>query len=136
MAKHNKRTQQRINLYVIHQRIMDSINLLIRDKSSKFQSTIEEIIGCDRTTLMNHLKSQFYFGMTFDNKRLKHGWHLDHITPISKMNDINGLITLNHYTNLQPLWAEDNLLKNAKNKRTIQKQQQNRNYSIYHRRTN
>ena len=51
--------------------------------------------------------------MTFDNHGL-HGWHIDHITPLSTATTEEEIIKLCHYTNLQPLWAEDNLAKSNK----------------------
>ena len=39
-------------------------------------------------------------------------WHIDHIIPLSSAIDEKTLIKLCHYTNLQPLWALDNLRKN------------------------
>ena len=41
-------------------------------------------------------------------------WHLDHIKPLCQAKDNDEALLLNHYTNLQPLWAEDNLKKNRK----------------------
>ena len=41
-------------------------------------------------------------------------WHYDHIYPVSLAKDEEELIRLNHYTNFQPLWAEDNLRKGSK----------------------
>ena len=49
--------------------------------------------------------------MSWDNYGL---WHIDHVKPLCLANDNNELIKLNHYTNLQPLWAEDNIKKNRK----------------------
>ena len=69
--------------------------------------------------LAEHLEPQFYDHpktgekMTFDNHGL-HGWHLDHIIPLSTAKTEEDVIKLSHYTNLQPLWAEDNLSKSNK----------------------
>ena len=66
-----------------------------------------------------HLSKQFYNHpktgekMTFDNHGL-HGWHLDHIIPLSTAKTEEDIIKLCHYTNLQPLWAEENLSKGNK----------------------
>jgi hypothetical protein len=49
--------------------------------------------------------------MTWDN----HGeWHIDHIIPISSGKTEDEVLKLCHYTNLQPLWKEDNLKKSDK----------------------
>jgi hypothetical protein len=49
--------------------------------------------------------------MNWDNKEF---WHIDHIIPLSSAKDKEELIKLCHYSNLQPLWAEDNYKKRGK----------------------
>lgn len=67
-----------------------------------------------------HLSKQFYNRsvtgekMTFDNHGF-YGWHIDHIIPLSSAKTEEDIIKLCHHTNLQPLWAEDNLSKSNKN---------------------
>jgi hypothetical protein len=62
----------------------------------------EKILGGKWEIVKEHIESQFTNGMSWNN----HGeWHIDHIIPLeSATNDIE-LLKLNHYTNLQPLWA-------------------------------
>lgn len=79
-------------------------------------STSLELFGCTKEDLVKHLESQFQSGMTWNNYGL-HGWHIDHIKPCASFD-----LTLDeeqrkcfHYTNLQPLWAKDNLKKGARN---------------------
>jgi hypothetical protein len=73
-------------------------------------------IGCTVQELVDHLESQFVDGMNWENYGSgengdhRDSWHVDHIVPLSKF---EGKYP-NHYSNLQPLWAEDNMLKSDK----------------------
>lgn len=69
------------------------------------------ILGCDYFTAFNYLESLFKENMSWDNRS---EWHIDHIVPLSSATTEEELIKLCHYTNLQPLWAEDNLKKGSK----------------------
>jgi len=44
-------------------------------------------------------------------------WHIDHITPYASARTEEDIIKLSHYTNLQPMWAEENLTKNNRIKK-------------------
>lgn len=89
------------------------ISKLIR-RNQKTGSAIRDL-GCTTKELKVYLESQFEPGMSWDNYGLK-GWHIDHIKPLSSfdLTDRNQFLEACHYTNLQPLWAEDNLKKGAK----------------------
>lgn len=83
--------------------------LKVRDISkSKLCMGTEEIIGCSFMNFKQHIESQFVDGMSWET----HGeWHLDHIIPLASSETLDELIKLNHWTNFQPLWKEDNLKK-------------------------
>ena len=70
-----------------------------------------EHIGCSPKELKEHLEKQFKGGMNWDNRG---EWHIDHIIPLSSAKTKEELIKLNHYSNLQPLWAKENLCKGSK----------------------
>lgn len=67
-------------------------------------------LGCSVEQLKKYLESKFQVGMTWDNYGK---WHVDHIKPLSKF-DIANYKEACHYTNLQPLWAKDNIRKGNK----------------------
>lgn len=69
------------------------------------------MLGCSWEQLRDYIENQFVDGMTWENRNL---WHIDHIVPLSSAKTIEELEKLCHYTNLQPLWALDNMSKGAK----------------------
>jgi hypothetical protein len=75
------------------------------------KSKTEEIIGIDFKLFKDFIELKFQEGMNWENYGK---WHLDHIIPISSANSEQQIYELNHYTNFQPLWAEDNLKKSNK----------------------
>lgn len=77
----------------------------------KFGVKTEEILGVDFSTFKEYMESKFLDGMSWDNRGK---WHIDHIIPLSSATSEDELIKLCHYSNLQPLWAEDNMKKGSK----------------------
>lgn len=83
-------------------------------KGYKSDSTAK-LLGCSYDECRKHLEDQFTEGMSWDNYGFD-GWHIDHIIPcasfdLTKEEEQRKCF---HYTNLQPLWAEDNLKKSSK----------------------
>lgn len=76
-------------------------------------SHLTQYLGCTIPQLKLHLETQFQPGMTWTNHTI-HGWHIDHIIPLSSATTPEELYKLCHYTNLQPLWATDNIQKSNK----------------------
>jgi hypothetical protein len=71
-----------------------------------------DLIGCSIPFLRGYLEARFSPGMTFANYGL---WHIDHIRPCASfdLSDPAQQRLCFHYTNLQPLWAEENLRKGS-----------------------
>lgn len=69
-----------------------------------------QLVGCTVAQLRAHLERQFKPGMTWDNLG---AWHIDHIKPCASfdLSDPDQQRACFHYTNLQPLWARENLSK-------------------------
>lgn len=82
----------------------------LKQKSFKKISKFSQYIGCNINDLKTHIESQFSEGMSWDNYGK---WHIDHIIPLAKAKTEEEVYNLNKYTNLQPLWAKDNLLKGS-----------------------
>ncbi len=78
--------------------------------ATKSASTME-LIGCTVDFLKDHLEFQFADGMTWEN--YGNCWHVDHRIPCASFNMLDPIEQriCFHYSNLQPLWAEDNLKK-------------------------
>jgi len=81
---------------------------------NKSKNTIK-LLNCSIKFFLKYIESQFTKGMNWENYGV-YGWHIDHIKPCSlfDLTDPKQQRECFHYTNLQPLWAEDNLAKGAK----------------------
>jgi hypothetical protein len=113
--KHNEYTKLRKRqdpTFKIACNLRTRVNEVISGKNKK-GSAIKDL-GCSVRELKTYLESKFQPGMTWDNHS-QHGWHLDHIKPLVDFNleDTEQFKQACHYTNLQPLWAEDHVVKTA-----------------------
>jgi len=84
-------------------------------KNNSRDNTIKYLLGCSYSQLKQHLENQFKDGMDWDNHG-RTGWHIDHIKPCCSfdLSDPEEQKKCFNYTNLQPLWAEDNYKKGRK----------------------
>lgn len=80
----------------------------------KSGSAIREL-GCSIRELQFYLEGQFQDGMTWKNWSPT-GWHIDHKIPLAffDLTDRKQLLKACHYTNLQPLWSNENIRKGDK----------------------
>lgn len=80
-------------------------------------SSIIDLIGCSISELKRHIEAQFAEGMTWENWGRGQGkWQIDHNIPVSYFDhsDENQQRACWHFTNMQPLWAIDNIRKRNK----------------------
>lgn len=86
----------------------------VRARHQKFRKLkpdhTDAVLGCTWSEFEAYIEGKFQPGMSWDNQHL---WHLDHIKPLSWFNleDPQQYKESAHYTNYQPLWAEDNMKK-------------------------
>ena len=96
-------------IYGLRSRILLAIKSQAGEKAAKSM----ELLGCSVQHVRDHLESQFTEGMTWENRG---EWHIDHIRPCASfdLTDPEEQRKCFHWTNLQPLWAIDNIKKGAK----------------------
>ena len=95
----------------------------LKSKKSTLTSRVRSFVGCSPSYLKKHLEGQFLSGMNWDNygrrKDLKSNecWEIDHIKPVSSIKDtedIDYIMKITNYKNLQPMWKDDNIRKSNK----------------------
>lgn len=112
-TKRKRRLERRKTdtLYALKTSVRSLICKVFREKSFKKCSKAGEIIGCDWRHFKSHIEAQFIDNMSWDNRGQ---WHIDHIVPLASAKTPEDVVRLNHYSNLRPLWAIDNLKKGAR----------------------
>jgi len=108
--------ERRINdpNYKLSECIRDNVKRIAKKIKTDRDNPSLEHLGCSLEEFRLHIESQWEEGMSWENHGL-YGWHIDHIVPLSSFLNSDNPWAANHYTNLQPLWAKDNLSKGAKN---------------------
>ena len=119
---YSQKNRKKLNQYRANKAKNDPIFKLIQNQRRRIRHALKEIkktkstlklLGCSATELWNHLEKQFKPKMT----RKNYGkWHVDHIRPCASFDLTNPKQQqiCFHYTNLQPLWAIDNIKKGVK----------------------
>lgn len=87
------------------------LNCVLRRIGGKKESSTYEILGYSAQDLKEHMENLFTEGMSWDNWG---EWHIDHIKPLTKFNEFDDPKEINSLSNLQPLWAADNIRKSNK----------------------
>jgi hypothetical protein len=107
-----KRKWNENELFAIKVRLRNLIRNSFRKRGyKKFNTSTEDIVGVSYDEFKVYLESKFVSGMSWDNRG---EWHIDHIIPLSSAKNEEELRRLCYYTNMQPLWGEDNLKKSNK----------------------
>ena len=101
------------SLLNITMRCRSRLYRMLADNGQYKQYKTFDLIGCTPQQLKEHLELRFVNGMSWDNRSK---WHIDHIKPCASfdLSKIEEQQKCFHYSNLQPLWAEDNLKKHTK----------------------
>jgi len=111
-AREKRRRVEDVN-FKLASNIRCRLNMAI--KNSHRRGSAIKLLGCSVPFLKEYLEKRFLTGMSWDNWTVS-GWHIDHIIPLNFF-DLTDPIELKkacHYSNLQPLWAKDNIIKGCK----------------------
>ena len=122
--EYQRNNKEQRNSYLCERRENDTLFKLITNVRNliynsfyyngyKKNSKTQELLGCSFDEFRLYLENKFEDWMNWDNKGLynsdfNYGWDIDHIIPISSANNLEDVIKLNHYTNLQPLCSKVN----------------------------
>jgi hypothetical protein len=110
----NKYQKNRLDTDVNH-RVLKNLRVRLYKavKNNVKSASTKELLGCTSDELKIHLENKFTDGMNWDN----YGeWHIDHILPCCSfdMSSSDKQKECFHFSNLQPLWAIDNLIKGGR----------------------
>ena len=124
LKKRRVKANERASRYVRERRNRDpSLKLLayvrgriravLKRKRARKVDRTEKLLGCSAQELKTHLEARFTEGMSWGNYGR---WHVDHIKPCCSfdLTKPEEQAACFHYTNLQPLWAEDNFKKSGR----------------------
>jgi hypothetical protein len=98
-------------LFKLKKNMRSRLGLFLKDRNVTKNNKTFHIIGCSPEFLKEYLEKQFVINMSWENRN---EWHIDHVIPLSSAKTEKEIYKLCHYTNLQPLWVEDNLKKSNK----------------------
>lgn len=101
-----RQRSERDPAYRMYRNVQRRSGQALRGSASPVQA-----LGCTHEELARHIEAKFTEGMEWS----RYGqWEVDHIIPLSATTNEAELVRLCHFTNLQPLWRRDNLLKACK----------------------
>ena len=106
--KYQKQRRQIDHLFKLKRNLRTRTWIAFKNKGYSKTSKTQEMLGVDWEVAKAHIERQFTKGMNWDNQG---EWHIDHIVPLASAKTPERLKQLCHYTNLQPMWAEENISK-------------------------
>lgn len=111
IREYRKQRRQEDPTFRLIESVRARLRLFYKRENIDKKSKTFDVVGLTPEKLNDYLSEKFKEGMSWDN----YGeWHIDHIIPLSSANTQEEVLRLCHYTNLQPLWAKENLQKSNK----------------------
>lgn len=107
--KRKRERRKEDHVYRLIGNVRRSVARCIANAGYTKRAKAHTILGCDYATFSKHIEAQFTKGMSWEKIGVE--IHIDHIVPVSSAKTEADVLALNHYTNLRPLWAADNIRK-------------------------
>tara|TARA_R110002126_G_scaffold291141_1_gene450578 strand:- start:1174 stop:1767 length:594 start_codon:yes stop_codon:yes gene_type:complete len=108
LSEEGKKKRRETRTLTIEDKWRNLLNTTLKRMGKKKEQSTMKSLGYSAYELKEHLENLFTEGMSWSN----HGeWHIDHILPVSSFEKNTTPYIVNSLTNLQPLWANDNLKK-------------------------
>lgn len=122
--EYRRNNRKKLNEYAVNRRKTNPIHKLTHNVRGRIRHFLKSksiiktnktfnMIGCTPDELKEYIEKQFIEGMSWENYGY-YGWHVDHKIPLDFGKTEEEIYKLCHYTNLQPLWGNDNLKKTNK----------------------
>jgi len=96
------------------------IGKVLRERNIGKQDKTYDLLGCSKKEFIKYFEAKFTEGMSWD--KMGNEIHIDHIIPCCSfdLTQEEEQKKCFHYTNLQPLWAVENLSKGGKYEASIE----------------
>jgi len=112
LSQKDKERRHSDHLFRTIRYVRNRINKFLKSKNYKKNSKSFNLVGCSPDFFRLYIENQFTEGMSWE--LMGTHIHIDHKIPLSSGKNEDEVNKLCHYTNLQPLWAKDNLIKGKK----------------------
>ena len=113
-----KRKRQENPRYAIEHRLRNRILIAMKKQNGKKAYKTTDLLGCEIDFFIKYIESLFTEGMNWEKLKNKE-IEIDHILPCCQFNllDENEQKKCFHYTNLQPIWKKDHIIKSKIDKK-------------------
>jgi len=106
-----KKKREKDPIHKLKVYVRNRIRFYLSKKSFTKKNRTFQIVGCSPRELKEYIEQNFINGMSWENQGK---WHIDHIIPLASAKTEEELYKLCHFTNLQPMWASENIKKSSK----------------------
>jgi len=106
--EYKRQRKQKDPLFKMKHNLRSRTYYAFKNKGYSKKTKTKEMLGVDWEIVKKHIERQFKEGMCWENYGY---WHIDHIIPLASAETEERIKQLCHYSNLQPLWADENLSK-------------------------